>query len=146
MYIAISRQSCKIYSIFVVPYYSYGKSHKKGSESIYQLALGRSVNMKCQYERAKKNTCTNIHAFVAKRAMWWLRAFCREMRYVKFTRIFRLLKNIVYRVHLARLALYRVHIAWSLQKNIAQGWSQQSLLITTIASQQLLRTPLLLLW
>ena len=73
---------------------------------------------------AKKDTCTNIHACVAKRAMWWLRTFCRETLYVRFTRIFRLLTNIVYRVHLARFALYRVHIAWSLQKNTAQGWSQ----------------------
>ena len=42
--------------------------------------------------------------------------------YVKFTRIFRLLKNIVYRVHLTRFALYRVCIARCLQKNIVQGW------------------------
>ena len=53
-----------------------------------------------------------------------LRAFCRETRYnVKFTRIFRLLKNIVYHVHLARFALYCLHIARSLQKSIAQGCS-----------------------
>ena len=51
------------------------------------------------------------------------RAFCRETRYIKFTRLFRPLKNIVQRVHLARFAPYRVHIARSLQKNIAQGWS-----------------------
>ena len=47
--------------------------------------------------------------------------FCRETRCDKFMRFFRLLKNIVYRVHIAILAKYRVHTAQTLQKDIAQG-------------------------
>ena len=59
---------------------------------------------------------------VAKWAMWWLRAFWRETPFVKFTRNFRLLKNIVYCVHLARFSLYRVDIARSLQKYRSWWW------------------------
>ena len=35
-----------------------------------------------------------------------------------------LLKNIVYRVHIADIGQYRVHIARILEKNIAQAWSR----------------------
>ena len=63
--------------------------------------------------------------FVAKRTIWWLGAFCRETRYVKFTRFFRRFENIVYRVHNAIFAKYCVHIARALQKDIAHAWSRR---------------------
>ena len=37
--------------------------------------------------------------------------FCRETRCVEYKHFIRLLKNIVFRVHIAILAKYRVHIA-----------------------------------
>ena len=63
------------------------------------------ICQKCQFRSAEK-TFTSIQIllqawdkytpFVAKRTIWWLRAFCSKTRYVKFTRFFRHFKSIVY--------------------------------------------------
>ena len=76
-YIAISRQSREIlYNIFglitgwlltgaPLNYISLHKSHQK-SDRIYLPACTWN------FWGAKKDACTNTHACVAKRAMWWL--------------------------------------------------------------------------
>ena len=104
-YIAISRISweilCDIFGLTGAPlnYISLHRKPHKKSVRIYSPAGTWN------FWGAKKDTCIIIHACVAKRVMWWLRAFCHETQYAKFTSIFRILKNIVYRIHLARFAL-----------------------------------------
>ena len=78
------------------------------TEFIYQLALGIFEGL--------KRTLVQIHTLVSQNGLCGDYGFFRQTRYVKFTHIFRLLKNIVYHVHLARFALYCEHITQSLQK------------------------------
>ena len=71
-----------------------------GSGSGHQV---RMMSNWCSWG-AEKVTCKSIYAFVAKRLFGNYALFCRETRYVKFTRMFRFLRNIVY--HLQPIEIF----------------------------------------